>query len=232
MDRSFLSQPDVIAASRSFVCVRLATYEDKEEGAFLKAFDVTRSGELESTVFAVLSSDGKRQLARASRGAEHTFGDADRMVRSLQRIAADYPAKDSQPSELPRVANVRLAINVAACDSQPLVVIFGQDVKARKQLEERLTALAWSERFIGQFVYAAASRGAELAAIEGAKGESGVLVVQSDKFGQKGKVLTQVAADAPRGELAKCLEEGAKLYQRQEKTFASHVRQGHEQGVF
>ena len=37
MDRSYLSQQDVIAASRPFICVRLTTYESKEEGAFLKA---------------------------------------------------------------------------------------------------------------------------------------------------------------------------------------------------
>ena len=67
MDRSFLSQPEVIAASRHFVCVRLTTYEDKEEGEFLKSFHVTRSGELENTVAALLAPDGKRQLARASR---------------------------------------------------------------------------------------------------------------------------------------------------------------------
>src|SRR5262245_45355514 len=93
MDRSFLSQSDVIAASRAFVCVRLTTYEDEQEGAFLKAFNVTRSGELENTVFTVLSPDGKRQLARASRGANHTFGDAARMARTLQRIAGENAPK-------------------------------------------------------------------------------------------------------------------------------------------
>ena len=65
MDRSFLSKPEVIAASRAFVCVRLTTYEDKEEGEFLTTFRVTCSGELENTVFTILSSDGKKQLARA-----------------------------------------------------------------------------------------------------------------------------------------------------------------------
>ena len=233
MDRSFLSQPEVIAASRSFVCVRLATYEDKAEGAFLKAFDVTRSGELENTVFAVLSPDGKRRLARASRGADHTFGDASNMAATMRRIAAGYAGKGTggPPAELPRVANVRLAINVAACDNQPLVLVFGPDARARKDLEKRLAALAWSDRFIGQFVYVSASAARELADVEGAVARAGVLVVQPDKFGLKGKLLAQTAA-ATRDDLVRCLAEGARRYQRTEKTFAGHVREGHRKGVF
>jgi hypothetical protein len=144
MDRSFLSRPDVIAASRSFVCVRLATYENKEEGAFLKAFHVTRSGDLENTVFTILSPDGKRQLARASRSADHTFADAAAMAGTMRRIAAAYTARNAggPPPTLPKVANVRLAVDIAACDNQPLVLVFGQDAAAREGVEERLAALA------------------------------------------------------------------------------------------
>lgn len=29
-----MSQPEVIAASRDFVCVRISTYEDEQEGKF------------------------------------------------------------------------------------------------------------------------------------------------------------------------------------------------------
>src|SRR3954469_23937633 len=112
MDRSFLSRPEVIAASRPFVCVRLATYEDKDEAAFLKSFRVGGSGELENTVFTVLASDGRRELTRASRGATHTFGDASRMAATLTRIAREQKARPpADPPELPTVANVRLAVN-------------------------------------------------------------------------------------------------------------------------
>ena len=36
MDRSFLADQDVIAASRKFVCIRLATYENADENEVLK----------------------------------------------------------------------------------------------------------------------------------------------------------------------------------------------------
>src|SRR5688500_20358167 len=119
MDRSFLSDPAVIAAARRFVCVRLLTYEDGAEAAFLKDLVPTGSGELENTVFAVLSPDGKRPLARPARSARQSFGDAARLAAGLGRIAAAHPAAkaaDLAAPELPAVPTVTLAVNVAACD--------------------------------------------------------------------------------------------------------------------
>jgi hypothetical protein len=234
MDRSFLSRPEVIAASRQFVCVRLATYEDKDEGSFLRDFHVTRSGELENTVFTILSSDGRRQLARASRSANHTFGTAERMGQTMNRIAEENATKVvalQQHPELPRVANLRLAVNVAACDQQPLVVVLSSDEPTRRQLEERVTPLAWSEAFLGRFIYVSTGEIQEAAGIEGKKPRAGVLVVQPDRFGQKGEVIAQVGVEATREELTLCLKEGLSRFTREEKNFGNHVRAGQQKGV-
>ncbi len=125
-----------------------------------------------------------------------------------------------------------ITVNVAACDNQPLVLVFAKDAAARKELEARLAPLAWGDAFLGQFVYASTSDAKELADIEGAKPEAGVVVVQADKFGLKGTVLAQGAATATDDELVACLKEGAKRHQSEEKTFAGHVREGHGKGVF
>src|SRR5262249_42925587 len=164
-----------------------------------------------------------------------TFGDAARMAETMNRLADTFEVKRTagdQLPELPTVRNVRLAVNVAACDNQPLVVLLARDGQARRELESRLAPLAWGEAFLGQFVYVAAADAEELAGVEGARAGSGVLVVQPDRFGLKGKVLTQVSADAPRDELAKCLREGLALHRRGDKSFGSHVRDGQRQGVF
>lgn len=234
MDRSYLSQPEIIAASRAFVCVRLATYEDKKEGQLLQSFLVTFSGKLENTVFTILSPDGKKQLARASRSARQTFGDVRRMVQTMNRIAGEYPAKKTAtlPAELPRVRSVALAVNVAACDNQPLVVLFAEDARVRQDLEKRLLPLAWKEPFLGRFIYASASTAAELAKIEGAKAEAGMLIVQPDRFGTKGKLLQQIGAAASQDELKKYLQKALSQYQPSDKSFGSHVRQGQQQGIF
>jgi hypothetical protein len=55
MDRSFLSSDKLIKATRDFVCIRTATYEDKQEAAFLKwAFVGSTGGELRNFGYCIL----------------------------------------------------------------------------------------------------------------------------------------------------------------------------------
>src|SRR5437763_10373454 len=127
MDRSFLSKPEVIAASVRFVCVRLMSYEDADEMKFLKGVFTGRSGEAENTVFTVFSPDGKKTLVRAGRSTRQGYRDAADLAATMERVAKPFNAKDEGTAALPLVANVRLGVNVAACDNQPLVVLVGDD---------------------------------------------------------------------------------------------------------
>src|SRR5258708_38009543 len=106
MDRSFLSQPEVIAASRQFVCVRLATYEDPLEAKFTQALVRTRSGEVENTAFCLLAPDGKKKLSRSARGTEQGYADAAEMAADMKRVAGLSTPK-ATPSALPLAANPR-----------------------------------------------------------------------------------------------------------------------------
>jgi hypothetical protein len=231
MDRSFLSQAEVAVASRAFVCVRLATYEDKEEGEFLKGLLRTRSGELENSVFAILSPDGKKKLARAGRSPHEAYRGAAAMAADMTRIAAAYKPK-ATPSVLPTVANVRLAMDVAAADNRPLVVVLGGDDAARQALAARVAALAWGKEFVGRFVYALGSPGKDLAKVSGAKPGATLLVVEPDQFGLNGKVLSQAAAGATDAQLAASLRAGLGRFTRKPASQGSHVREGHREGIF
>src|SRR5215204_1471310 len=150
MDRSFLSRPEVIAASRAFVCVRLATYEDADEARFLKAFLRTRSGEVENSVFGLLAPDGTTKLTRAARGTGQVYTDAAAMAADMRRVAGHYSPTAAIDS-LPLVAGPRLALDVAAADGRPLVVILGTDMAARQRLVESVAKLAWTDELIGRF---------------------------------------------------------------------------------
>ena len=232
MDRSFLSKPEVIAAARDFVCVRLTTYENEDENRFLKSFKVTRTGEVENTTTAILAPDGKERLTRAARGLRQVFGDAASMAETLTRIGRQYEAKTNDPPpELPAVATVRLALDVAACDLQPLVVLFAPDATARRGLEADLVALAWSEEFRGRFTYAVTTEAKDLAAL-GVKSGPGVVVIEPDQFGVKGTLLAQSGVTATREALAKILKEALARLHADEKTFQNHVRAGRQAGVF
>lgn len=233
MDRSFLSQSEVIAASRAFVCVRLATYENKQEGEFLKTLFVGRSGDLENTTFALLSPDGKQPLVRSGRSARNTFASAAEMAQSMNRIARQYEAKktDAAP-ELPRAATVRLALDIAACDNQPLALLVVRDPTVLRQLEERVRKLAWSNEFAGAAVYGSTSDFAQVKMVDGIVPEGGLFVIQPDRFGQKGKVLAQAAPTATAADLTRTLRSGIGLHQRTERDFRGHVRDGRQAGIF
>ncbi len=235
MDRSFLSQGDVIAASRNFVCVRLATYENKDEAEFVSKLYVGRSGEQENTTFTILSPDGQRPLVRVSRGANQTFGTVERMVEAMNRIAKRFEdgtaLRDKNPA-LPTVDSVRLGLNIAASDNLPLVVINAKDPESRDELAARVRSLAWSESFVGRFTYAIASDAEDRKAIEGAGTKGGVLVLQPDRFGLQGTILSQCGPSASTFEIETALRMGAARHKDDDRTLGSHVRDGRRLGMF
>ncbi len=231
MDRSFLSKPEVIAASRQFVCVRLATYEDESENKFLKTFNVGRGGEVENSVFCILGPDGKQRLCRAARGISQVFADCDQMAAAMDKIATTIKPK-SAPKTLPLAANVRLAIDIASSDNQPLVIVVAKDAKQREALESKLAAIAWSPTFVGRAIYVSANSTAELVGVNGVTLDAGIALVQTDKFGLKANMLKQIPATASDDKLAESLRLGMLSFEAQAKTFRSHVQEGHKQGIF
>lgn len=230
MDRSFLSDAEVIAASRGVICVRLLTYEDAEEQRLMRTFLIGRSGDVENTTVCLLSPDGSKVLSRAGRSARQLFRDAPTMARELQEVAKKYPAKAS-PESLPVVADVRLALDVASADNQPLAVIVADSDAERKQLRERLAKLAWSEPFIGRMVYASAAT-SELTMITGSKPKTGIVIIAPDQFGQKGTVLASATSEQSSKEWESTLADSLKQFKPMSKTFQNHVREGHRQGIF
>src|SRR5262249_47881937 len=138
--------------------------------------------------------------------------------------------KEEGAAALPLVANVRLGVNVAACDNQPLVVVVGDD-KSRKAMEAKVAALAWSKEWRGRVVYASAAV-KDPTMIDGVGVKEGVLVVAPEKFGRKGKVIAQAKADESSEALAKVFAEAVKKWQPEDKTFSNHVREGHRLDVF
>jgi hypothetical protein len=226
MDRSFLSQPEVIDASRQFVCVRLTTYEDEGEAKFLKSLVRTGSGQVENSSFAILDADGKTKLVGGGRGMNQVYRDAKDMADGMAKLLVKSTPK-GEPASLPLVPTVRLALPVAASDGQPLVVVRGRDQKARAEAEKELAKLAWGDEFVGRFVFAVDADAA--AAFDGLKGNPAVVVVQPDTFGQKAKVLAQAGTT---GEIAAALRTGLKGFVKDDKETRSHLSDGHKQGVF
>lgn len=233
MDRSYLSQPQVIAASRAFVCIRLTTYEDEAEMNFLRSLYTGRSGDAENTTFSILAPDGKKTLVRTGRSAREVFADAGELAQTMTAIAHRYRSRETlAAAALPLTADVRLGLDVAASDGQPLVVVLSANEQARAMLEAKVSRLAWSPEFIGRLVYASAASVKELAHVEGIAPAEGVLTIAPDTFGLAGKVVRQLGADESAEQLAAALRATLADHPKGAKNARIHRAQGIRNGKF
>ena len=233
MDRSFWSQPIVIDASRGFVCARLATYEDAEEGKFLASVFSGRSGQLENTVFCIFASDGKKMLSRSGRSPSMVFRpspgwETEMLALELHRIARENPAIEGPEgaAELPLIKNLRLAVNVAACDGQPLVVVIGSESWEDSLLQH----LAWEKEFLGRFLWVHSTE-KEIRQYGIDPGENRYLILAPNSFGVSATLLAAAGKKADEEELARMLHTGFSSYRAPVKSQRRHVGEGRRRGI-
>ncbi|MBC8324789.1 MAG: hypothetical protein H8E27_04105 [Verrucomicrobia subdivision 3 bacterium] len=240
MDGSFLSHKSVVAASRKFVCIRLATYENAAENEVLKGI-FARGGQLQNTVFGILTPDGKTSIVRAGRSPAWAFGGQAgpgihtqpeavlaKMGDTMEAIALAYPGKDKAAGTppVPYLADLRLALNVAAADRQPLVALYSADPKQRAAMETKLAALAWSDDFIGRAQYVRVGQSDELKAIEGLTVKAGIIVIQPGTFGLTGKVIREIGLDLPLTRLKGHFALGLNQHQPNQLSYQEHRAAG------
>lgn len=234
MDRSFLSQPAVIAASRQFVCVRLTTYEDEAEAKFCKTIFSPGGGEQQNTTFALLAPDGQTKLTRSGRGTRGIFTDVPDMAKQMAAIAAKYPPnpKAEGSPALPVTLNAKLGVDVAAADGLLLVTVLAKEGPARETLRTTLAKLAWNEKFLGRFIYCTADTATELPRIDGLKAAEGIVIIAPDTLGLSGKAVAQLPADATPEAIAKALTAALVSHAKVVRTQREHRELGIELGAY
>lgn len=208
------------------MCVRPQTYESEAEAKVLSYVFSGRSG-LENTSFALLDPNGKK-ISRGSRSPSMTFGDAERFAKALTETAARYESKAKAISALPEVRDLRLALNVAAADMRPLVIVRGKDAKAAEALAKNVATAAWSKDHVGTCHYVVLS---EETTFEGLTPELGVSIVQPDPYGLGGKVLAHAAPNAKAGAIAKAMAKGALAHDAKTKEHRAHIREARRRGI-
>ncbi|MBT3890279.1 MAG: hypothetical protein HOF72_06615 [Planctomycetaceae bacterium] len=235
MDRSFLSSDQLIKATRDFVCIRTATYEDKQEATFLEwAFVGNTGGSLRNFGYCILSPDGKTKLRRSTRGPNFLYANSGAMAADLRQISAQYSGRaittTSNPA-VPQMKNVRLGINVASCDGLPSVVVFGKDQTEVDSLNQKLSGVIWDEQLAGKFIYASTTNSSDLKSVPGAGSQSGILVIKPDAFGIKGQLITIISPEVSAERLQESLLNAANAFTRISKTHGLHVRNGRQTGT-
>lgn len=235
MDESFLSDKEVVAATRNYVCIRAATYEIEEEVPFLNSLFRGRSPELENTVFSLLAPDGHTQISPGGRSAYMAFrtNSNQRVIKELEKASAKHKIKNPElPSTLPFATDLRMGLNVAACDNQPLVVCLGPDKESLRKIEKSLAADAWSEKHIGLFHYASSSKAEAAKLITDLRIDSGFVVIQPNQFGTKATILAEHASGNSSRKPSETLDSALTEFDRKRPgETRSHVRAGKRSGV-
>ena len=229
MDGRFLSQTDVINASRSFICVRMMTYESESEAQILKT--LWRPGApLENTVFAILDPWGK-PIIRGGRSPKFVFRDSSDMARTMNEIARHYNSnKGSQTDSLPSVDTVRLAVDVAACDKRPLAIVVSSNKEERQRLAQALAPIAWSDQYIGKLIYTTGSS-SDMRNVRGATISSGYVFVAPNQFGTEGTAIVQLAGNASRADLERSAQQAIARYRPENVDHHTHMFMGHHAGI-
>ena len=224
----------MVTASRNFICVRPKSFEDLDESELLLSLFKGRNGRLENTVFTVLDSEGEEKLLRSGRSPKWISSGADEFAGILDDLAKEHidpPKGKVKPRSLPVIKGLKLAMNVSACDSMPLVVAVAKNEKEAKKLRELLATLAWSDEFIGRFRWGSQIGVEGLAEHEGLPTEPGLHVVQPDPFGVTCEVLATAKAGAKAKALREALAEGLKAFEAPRlRRRGLHVREGERKG--
>jgi hypothetical protein len=224
----------VIEASRAFVCIRPNTYESADEAKVLEGFFRGRSGLLENTTFVLLDSDGKSRLSRSGRDPQMVFRDADAFAKELREIAADHQGAESKSLALPLLADMRIALNVAACDSRALLVVHAKDEATLAALQARLAAPLWAANLPAVVRCVAVVHGKadpDTAAMVTLPEADGLSLIAPEPYGRKGTVLKSIAATAKDADVVSALREALVGYEPKPKDPNAHIREGNRAGI-
>lgn len=134
------------------------------------------------------------------------------MAREMDRLALSFAQpKAESAAELPKVESVKLALNIAACEGLPVIVVTSDKV------ERRLLGAARDRRNLGQAVYVR----------EASSQREGAWLLQPDKFGMKVLNSRELDPDISAEELANLLA----AYQSGPKDHRLHVLEGFRKGI-
>ena len=224
----------MVTASRNFVCVRPKSFEDLDESEFLLSIFKGRNGRLENTVFTVLDSEGEKNLIRSGRSPKWVSSSGKDFAEILKELAEEHveaPKGKTKARSLPVIEGLKLAMNVSACDSMPLVVAVGKNEKEAKKQRELLAPLAWSDEFIGRFRWVSLSGVEGLAEHEGMPVGTGLYIVQPDPYGVTCEVLAKAKAGASSKALRTALTESLEAFEAPRfRRRGQHVREGERKG--
>ncbi|WP_018970501.1 hypothetical protein [Rubritalea marina] len=233
MEISLLSDPEFVAASKDYVCVRLETYESESTQQRIRSL---LDGKMKNTAFVVYSPDASEKLTRSGRSPYRIFGGGDgnnaSVIAGMEKIASRYPQRNTQEAPLLQdFDSFKQALNVAAADQRLLVLSIG----AKPETVATLRKVANHPELAGRLHFDQVGDGdrgwQSKVGVETLS--QGIVVIQADRFGQTGRVVQEVALNTSSDVLSKTLVQLHAQYRMREERqhYGNHIRQGRREGI-
>lgn len=225
--------------------MRPNTYENEEEAEFMKTLFRARNDNLENTTFCLLAPDGETRVSRGGRSPSMVFGGIEGLSAELEKLTERYPAEAkprASQAVYPAQESVAMALNVAASDGLPLVLLAGGTDEQRAQVAGSMAALAFSEAVIGRLHYGVVDAAEGLTLLERGDGELALperpelWLVRPEAFARSGEVVERypLPADNPAlwsalaGTVATAWESALP---HKAETAREHLREGERAGI-
>ncbi len=180
-------------------------------------------------MFCLLEPDGKSRLTRAGRSPGQQFDDPAAFAAFLRKSFEPYADSAKPIGKLPVVNSLALGLNVAACDSAPLVVLRAESKRELAALEAKVAALAWTPEHLALQHFVVLALDAELP--EGLQLEPGLSLLEPDAYGLTAKLLAHAPVDAEGSELSAALEQGRAAHAPAPKEAREHTRTARQLGI-
>ncbi|NNE01370.1 MAG: hypothetical protein HKN47_28990 [Pirellulaceae bacterium] len=230
MSNRVFGDKEIIEASRQFVCVRPDSYESEANQELVRAL---LRGTMQNTAFCLLSPDGNERLSRSGR----SFGDDIGGASGLDRVALQFRSKgDPLDALTPDFHSFRMALNISAADSRVLVLI-SAPADQIGDAEKRMRSVAWNDDIVGRFHYDFESNAAKFIkplGLRNTKSDSGIYLVDPDRFGVSGQVVQRLPIDVDNEKLIAAMKTANSQYAKvtERKIYSQHVAEGHRSGYF
>lgn len=149
----------------------------------------TEVDSLRNTVFALLDPSGTKSLVRRTgRSPDQVFGGVDSFVKALNDLPNQFEKKESL-NGLPLIPNLRLALNIAACDALPLVALLRQSSSELFDKDNNLVLSKAYKLRSSQAHFVLINDSSALEKFPGYVSGKDVYVLQPNTFGTTAKVI-------------------------------------------
>ena len=224
-----------IQSTRGFVCIRVETYKHPETDRLISSMF---RGKIPNSAFCLFDPTGTKRLCKPARSpysltGSSVGGDASKVAREMERIAAKYVAMVAPPPRLLQDFNSTAeAINIAAGDQRLLVILNSSEADLRSRLRQVIADSEVTGRFhVDQIKQGAADKWRRL--LEKKRVEPGLLIVRPGYFGQHGEVMNVLGEGSSTAQIKIALLEANKRYSATEKRRdrVAHLAEGNRRGI-